>query len=237
MFNLNTLTMKKALIYLPVILMLSCNSGNDEDKNDGTMKDTANDVASSQPVNAATDKGYKKYEIKSGIVFYEVNMEVAGMSVKSARKLYFDDFGLTECEEEYKKNEATGKDELDTRTFVKDGMRYSYSPSYKNGSTSKALGYGVAAIFNMDEARTLKENNFRELPGETVCGKQCQSFSIETGSGKLIMSGWKGIALKTVLDNPSSGMKSVTQAVRIQENAAIPAEIFTVPDDIKLVSM
>jgi len=233
--------MKNLAVILATCTLFACNSdnGNHEDEH---MKDTANDIASRVTGGATAETheatgDYKKYAIKSGIVTYETNMEISGMKLKSTKILYFDNYGTTECEEEYKNNPVTGKEELDSRTFVKDGYRYSLSMNYKNGARTKAQGYGVAAVFNMDEAKTLKENNFKALGNETVCGKECESFSIETASGKLIMNGWNNIALKTVLDNASSKMRSVTLATKIEENASIPADKFEVPKDIVITNM
>lgn len=179
---------------------------------------------------------YKKYDIKSGIITYESTMQMGGMDIKSKKILYFDDFGIKECEEEYTVD-ATGTETLKKRDFVKDGFRYTCSLDYGNGAKTKARGYGVAAPFNQKEASTMKDNQYKVLPDETICAKKCGTFSMVTPSGNIKMSGWNRVTLKTVVDNESMGLKSEIIATKIQENAAIPADKFEVPKGVVMKDM
>lgn len=232
--------MKKAVSILSLAILVACNSSSKEENKE--IQAAANDKAA-EMTNGATNapvaeaaEGHKKYDIKSGIITYETKMEMMGTVMKSKKILYFDDYGIKECEEEYKADE-NGKEVLDKRDFVKNGDRYVCNPAYNNGSKSKAMGYGVAAPFNLDEASTMKDNNFKKLGDETVCGKPCNGFSMVTPSGTIKMWGWNKITLKTTLDEPSMKIKSETIATKIQENVAIPADKFEVPTGVVLQNM
>jgi hypothetical protein len=238
-FKINS--MKKTAAVLSLALLFSCNnSGTESNKN--AMQDTAKKMASGM-TNGASDvtvaepvASYKKYDIKSGIVTFETSMQMSGMNIKTKNILYFDDYGIKECQEEYK-TDASGKEMLTKRDFVKEGFRYICSIENKGGSKTKAMGYGVASPFNMDEASTMKDNQFKKIPDETVCSKSCNAFSMVTPSGNIKMYGWNRITLKTVVDNPSMKMKTETVATKVEENASIPAEKFEVPKDVKMVDM
>src|SRR5580765_6507469 len=56
----------------------------------------------------------KKYDIKSGIITYDTEMEMAGMKIPGKVVLYFDDYGIKECEETYKSGKLA-------ESFVSDG--------------------------------------------------------------------------------------------------------------------
>ncbi|MBA3662769.1 MAG: hypothetical protein H0W61_00985 [Bacteroidetes bacterium] len=228
--------MKKTAAILSLAIMFSCGTKESEKNTAGPVKDTAAG-ASADTAGATTEtEGHRKYDIKSGIVSYEIKMEMAGVVTKSKRVLYFDDYGVKECEEEYK-IDGTGAETLDKRDFVKDGQRYICSVGSKDGLKTKGSGYGVAAPFNMDEASTMKDNKFKKLNDETICGKTCNSFSMETPSGLITMYGRNHIVYKTTLDNPSMKMKSETVATDVKENVEIPAEKFEVPKGVVLQNM
>lgn len=169
----------------------------------------------------------KKYDIKSGIITFDTKMEMAGMVIKSKKILYFDDYGNKECEEEYGNDPSSGKEIVKSRNFNKDGYHYILSLENNGGIKTKMRGNGVAAKFDVKEASTMKENKFVKLADETVCGKVCNAFSMETPSGKISMYGWNRITLKTLLIG--NGMKSESKAIKIQENVSIPTSIFEIP--------
>jgi len=229
--------MKKTATILSLVLLFSCNSSKNEKQD--AAKDKAAEMtngASNVPA-PETNSNYKKYDIKSGIITYETKMEMSGMIINTKKILYFDDYGIKESEEEYKTDPETGKETLSARDFVKDGYRYTCSVENKSGAKTKAMGYGVAAPFNMNEAATLKDNQFKKIADETICGKSCNGFSMVTSSGIIKMYGWNRITLKTTLDNSSMEMKSETVATKIEENVSIPSDKFEVPKDVVMTDM
>jgi hypothetical protein len=227
--------MKKTIAIVAVTALFSC-TGADQSESVNLPGGPAGAVLEAAAEESRTENSHKKYEVKSGIVTFETVMEMGNTKINSRKILYFDDYGIKESEEEYK-TDASWKEVLESRNFVKDGYRYNCSFSYKNGAKTKAMGYGVAPVFNMEEAATMKENNYKELPEEEVCGKPCKGFSMKTASGDIKMNGWNGITLRTTLDNPSMKMRSETKAVKIEENVAIPEDKFMVPEGIAMQEM
>lgn len=229
--------MKKTISILFISLLCSCSNSGKE----ATSQEAVNDKAAEMTNGAANSTSSEqalienKYDIKSGIINFETKMEMAGMVIKSKKILYFDDYGNKECEEEYGDDPASGKEVLKSRSFTKDGYQYILSFENKSGLKSKLRGAGVAAKFDMDEASAMKENKFVKLADETVCGKTCTAFSMETPAGKIKMYGWNRINLKTVLNGAS--MKSESAATKIQESVTIPADIFEVPKDMPITEM
>jgi hypothetical protein len=229
--------MKKITTLLSLIIFFSCNNSKNESVNTATAVDKAAEMtngATTEKTSEAT--AVKKYDIKSGIITYETSMSMSGMNIKTKKILYFDDFGSKECEEEYK-IDPTGKEVLANRNFVKDGFHYICSIENNGGVKTKERGTGVAAAFNMEEASSMKDSQFKKTADETVCGKACNSFSMVTPSGNIKMFGWNKITLKTVTDNASMQMKSEQVATKVEENASIPADKFEVPAGMKITDM
>ncbi len=230
--------MKKILSIFSIALLCSC--GN-KDAGSTTVVDAAKDKAAEMSNGAANatapaaESDFKKYDIKSGIVTFETKMEMSGIKINKKTVVYFDNYGIKECEETY--GVANGKETLEKRNFVKDGFRYSCSPEYGNGAKTKAMGYGVAARFNMKEAESLKDSQFKKLADETICGKTCNGFSMVTPSGKIIMYGWSGITMKTMVGEQTEKNKNEVIAIKIEENVVIPADKFEVPKDCKMTDM
>jgi hypothetical protein len=220
--------MKKTALIISLALFISCNKG----KNDSANNEKQ--ITENLPAAEATAT-YKKYDIKSGIVTFETSMEMSGMNIKSTKILYFDDYGIKECEEEYETNPATGKETLKNTNFVNEGYHYICSIENKGGIKTKSRGYGVAAPFNMSEASSLKDQQFKKIEDVTICGKSCNGFSMVTPSGNIKMYGWNRITLKTTLENDAAKMKSTTVATKIEENVPVPADKFAVPTDIKII--
>jgi hypothetical protein len=71
----------------------------------------------------------KKYDIKSGIVTYELNMKMGKMEIKKKTVVYFDDFGMKECRETYSKD-----NKLEGTYFSDEKNLYSVNYTKKNRS-------------------------------------------------------------------------------------------------------
>ncbi|MGZ4091124.1 MAG: hypothetical protein ACXVNO_10425 [Bacteroidia bacterium] len=230
--------MKKSAAILSLAILFSCGTKEPE-KNaiETTVKDKAAEMTNGDTeTETGHALGHKKYDIKSGIITYEVKMEMAGTVTKSKKIMYFDDYGVKECEEEYKIDKK-GTETLDKKDFVKDGYRYICSIGSKDGLKTNGSGYGVAAPFNMDEASSMKDNKFKKLSDQAICTKTCNSFSMETPSGLITLYGWNHIVLKTTLDNPSMKMRNEVTAIKVEENVEIPADKFEVPKGVVLQNM
>jgi hypothetical protein len=226
--------MKNLLAILSIAFLYSCNGKNDSVNNQlpDAAKDKAAEMTNGATTSTAPESTAKKYESKSGIITYETTVSVSGMTIKTKQVLYFDDYGVKECQEEYKTD--NGAYVLDKIDFVKDGFRYIISPEQKSGVKTKLQGTGVAAKFDMDEAATMKDSQFKKIGDETVCGKSCSGFSMVTPSGNIKMYGWNKITLKTIVDSPEMKMTTSTVATKVEENAAVPASKFELPKDVKI---
>jgi hypothetical protein len=231
--------MKQAFYIIITLIVWSCGGGKNNDSataNDAvaTKASEMTDGASDQEAPASTAK---KYDIKSGIVTYNTVMRIGDMELLSKKVVYFDDYGVKECQEIYKADGAGGKEVLTERSFVKDGFRYHCSVENKGGAKSKAMGTGVAVQFNMQEASTMTKYQFKKLDDETVCGKACNGFSMVTPSGVIKMYGWNKVTLKSRTENAEMKMASEDVAVKFEENVPIPPEVFEVPQGVAMTDM
>lgn len=186
---------------------------------------------------AAHAAGYHKYDTKSGIVTYDVVMSMMGMNIKTQRIVYWDDYGVTECQEDYK-DDGTGTMTLKDVVFEKDGIRINYSAEQRSGIKRKAVGYGVAGRYETDLTPKMKtEYKYKDLAPETILGKQCVGEFMATPYGDVNTYGWNHIMLKYDLNNEKAGMRTITTATKLEENVAIPQSKFVVPGDVGLKEM
>jgi hypothetical protein len=61
----------------------------------------------------------------------------------------------------------------------------------------------------------------------TVDGKTCQFLEYSDGGTTTKFAGWSGICLLT--ETKTKDMRSLTKALKIEENAKVPAEKFVLP--------
>ncbi len=227
--------MKKQLIYLNAIIALIFFSCSTDQKNDSqtvansevekVKEMTENAVQSAPPVTT------KKYEVKSGIITFETMMEMAGMKIPSKEILYFDDYGMKECKETYKDGKLT-------ESFFSDGKDlYKVIHEQKTAYKSGAAYRGTEMQFNWDEVSQKDKDAGVAKQGakETVAGKDCETFTFITTTAGMNTStkyaGWNRILLSIELS--SKDMKSTSKAVKVEENASVSPDKFTVPSDYK----
>lgn len=229
--------MKNFLALSILALLFSCNSSNTT-SNDNAAKDAASQATNGASNTTATNttSDYKKYDIKSGIVTYQTTMTMGSMVIKTTKVVYFDDYGNKEASETFSAD-ADGKDVLTDRVFVKDGYHYNCSVENGSGIKTKAMGYGIEAQYNSEDAAKQTDNKYKSLSDQTICNKPCTGFSVVTPSGNTTMYGWSHITLKITVDNPSMKIKTETVATKLEENATIPADKFEVPAGVKMTDM
>jgi uncharacterized protein (UPF0333 family) len=210
--------MKKSLLFLLVaVIFFSCKS------NTSTSNNTQSTGAAEVTVRNSAAKA--KYAIKSGIVVYKGNI----MGLDAVQTLFFDDYGakdLTQVEMEMMGTKIT------TLTITRDGFVYNIDPSKKTGTKTSVLSGANSLNFEDMSDEIVKEWNIKKEGKETVMGKECDKFSLDSPS--FSMKGyywvWKGIALK--MDVNMSTVKMLLDATSVQENVNIPAEKFEIPADI-----
>ena len=178
---------------------------------------------------AATEQPKGKYTLKSGVVEYKTT--VMGMEAKQT--LSFDDYGakeLTSVSIEMMGYKST------SYTLNRDGYVYSYDLEKKTGTKMKAVPQANIDFANLTDD-IVKEMKINKEGEESFLGKTCTKFSID--NDKLSMKGsylvWNGIPLKTDVD--MGQMKMVLEAIKLDENASIPATTFDVPADVKFTDL
>lgn len=178
---------------------------------------------------SATEQPKGKYTLKSGVVEYKTT--VMGMEAKQT--LSFDDYGAKEL--------TTVSIEMmgyksSSYTLNRDGFVYSYDLEKKTGTKMKAVPQANIDFANLTD-EIVKEMKIKKEGEESFLGKTCTKFSID--NDKLSMKGtylvWNGIPLKTDVD--ISGMKMVLEAVKLDENASIPATAYDVPAEVKFTDL
>lgn len=227
--------MKRNFIYTialtTAIAFTSC-SGEGGKENDAT--DSTKTAASAEA--SAARKG--KYPIKSGIITYDTE----AMGMKMPTTLYFDDYGNVECQEVKMEMEMMGtKVTTHNLTITKDGYVYSVDLTNKTGSKMKMMANASSNMSGMDfsdlSEEFLKSMKMKKEGTESVCGKNCDVYSIDNES--MGMKGtfaiYSSIPLKTNIE--AMGIPMVMNATKFEENAEIPADKFEIPADIKMTEM
>ena len=173
----------------------------------------------------------KLYEVKSG----KVTMEMDMMGQAMVQEIYFDDYGA-------KQATVMNMQGQKMRQINKDGSTLMINDADKTAMKMPAMGMmgGEQRInfSNLDE-KTIKKNRIQEAGEETVAGKTCKVYKY-----KVMMMGqavsatacvYKGIVLKSTTE---TGFGEMTQkATKIEENIAVEASMFTVPEGVKIQEM
>ncbi len=165
----------------------------------------------------------KKYDIKSGIVTIETTMKMGSMTLPKKDIIYFDDYGMKECKDTYQDGKLT-------ESFFSDGkflykVIHDDKKAYKSGTAYR--GTEMKFDWNEISAKDKKEGKAKQVPDMKVAGKTCQAFELTDRGNTTTFAGWSGITLLT--DLKSKSMNSVSKAVKVEENAKVPAAKFAVP--------
>ncbi|MGD0339858.1 MAG: hypothetical protein ABSB78_13845 [Bacteroidota bacterium] len=176
----------------------------------------------SSPVSSQT----KKYDIKSGIITYEntTTMGTLKMTLKSV--VYFDEYGMLECKETYHDNKLVESYFSDGKTLF--SVHHDKKTAYNRGKAYRGTEYR----YDWSEASQSEKNKVKRLPNVTIAGKNCESFELTSSTGDTIYAGWNHICL--LIDVKSSTMEVVYKAIKIEENAKIPADKFKIPTGYKM---
>ena len=176
-------------------------------------------------VSAAAQTPMKKYDIKSGVVTYESIMKMGDFQSKQKIVVYFDDFGMRECKETF------SKDKLEESYFSDGNNLYLVKPrgktAYKQGTASRGTELRVEwSEFGTEKDR--QSGKYKKLPAMKVADKNCEAFEYNDGKGTITRyGGWNKILL--FMSMKTKEMESTQRALKIEENAKVPAEKFTVP--------
>lgn len=170
----------------------------------------------------------KKYDIKSGIVTFENSTVMGKIKFTERFIVYFDDYGMKECKETYKDNTLSESFFSDGKTLYT--LNHKDKVAYKQGDAYR----GTELRFDWNEVSQKEKasGKAKQLSNVTIAGKLCESFEVTSTSGKTVFAGWKGICLMT--DLTTSGINVIAKAVKVEENAKVPAEKFKIPAGYKV---
>ena len=167
----------------------------------------------------------KKYDIKSGIVTYDLVMKVGKMEMKKKTIVSFDEYGMKECRETFSDNK------LD-ESYFSDGknlysVRHAKKIVFKQGNAYRGTELRVEwSEFGTEKDR--QSGKIKKMPAMSITGKNCESFESNDGKGTVTRyGGWNKILM--YLSVKTKSVESVQKAVKVEENAKVLEEKFKVP--------
>jgi len=176
-------------------------------------------------ISASAQTPFKKYDIKSGIITYELVMKVGTMEMKHKEVVYFDDYGMKECKDTYNGDKVE-------QSYFSDGkelyaVKFAKKMAFKQGNAYRGTELRVEwSEFGTEEDR--QSGKMKKLPAMTVAGKNCEVFEYNDGKGGITKyAGWNKVLL--LLDTQMMGTHTVQRAVKVEENVNVPQEKFKVP--------
>jgi hypothetical protein len=165
----------------------------------------------------------RKYEVKSGIVTYDIVMDMGATKITNRAVVYFDDYGARECRESFRNGKLS-------ESFFSDGSElFTLLHDKKEALIRGAASRGTEFRCSWDEVAEVdkKEGKARKLEPMTIAGKDCETFLVKTANGDVTYSGWKNVLFFMGLDGKT--LKMSTKAVKFDENSPVPQSKFTVP--------
>lgn len=165
----------------------------------------------------------KKYDIKSGIVTFDIAITIGDMKLASKAIVYFDDFGMKECKETYNGEKLS-------HVYFSDGKTlYKLLPSKKQAVKSGNAISGTELRYDWEEASSKgeEERHAKKIANVMVAGKNCEAFQTTQKETICTYAGWNHILLSVEIGG--GGSRSITRAVKVEENVQVPAEKFNVP--------
>lgn len=173
---------------------------------------------------------FNKYDIKSGIVTYDVVTKMGNFEMKSKAIVYFDEYGMKECKETYT------NDKLE-ESFFSDGkdlyaVKFEQKTAYKRGPASRGTELRVEySEFGTEKDRS--SGKVKKIPSMKVADKSCEMIEVDDGKRSVTKyGGWNKILL--LMDTKTKSMQTVQRAVKVEENAKVPPEKFKVPSGYKV---
>ncbi|HUI28729.1 MAG TPA: hypothetical protein VLX91_00830 [Candidatus Acidoferrales bacterium] len=177
-----------------------------------------------------TQAQIKKYDIKSGIITFQTDMKMGSMQLTTKSIVYFDDYGMKECKETYT------NDKLRTSVFSDGKNLYLLNHTQKTVTNQGPAYRGTEVRMEKTEFGSQKDwdaGSIKEAPAMTVAGKTCEVIVTDDGKGSVATyGGWDRILL--YLDVQTQSVRSTQHAMKVEENAKVPPEKFTVPAGYKV---
>ena len=218
------------LIFVALILLVvaACQ------KQVNDSRGTTTGPASNQPASAEAAAFPRRYLIESGIVEYEMT----GIR-KGTETIYFDHWGWREATYTNSELSIAGVSRKENKFTIMDGeWIYNIDLERRTGTRTRnpMLEQFIAAAKKKGESLTeVGEEMMRGMGGEksgadTVAGQPCDVWVLKQMGSKSCV--WNGVTLRT--EATMGGMQITSRATRFQANAAIPADKFSIPGDVKI---
>jgi hypothetical protein len=181
-------------------------------------------MASNKDAVSVTDSGSatnpaltNRYLIKSGNVFYNGSMGVK-------QTLYFDNYGAIEV---FTTEMDMGTVKTKVTQIRKEGYQYSFAEGQKTGKKTKWITNDIN--YSKLDPELLKRYKLKDLGTETILGKKCRKYSMETGNTPATVWIWGNIMVKTYTRMGNSDM--IIEATKIEE-APVDAVVFEIPSNV-----
>ena len=208
--------MKKLLFFVVALTVLIACSKTEEKKVENADQETVTTQETQQPVVS------RRYEIKSGVVFYD-----APMGTK--QELYFDDYGAKEL---FVTSIDLGVAKSKNIAIRKDGFSYMYEEGKTEGQKRKWVTNDMD--YSKADPKTLERYKVKDLGTEVIGGKECKKFSAEFGSSPILTWTWNNIMVKSI--TKMGGNDFVIEATKIQDTSVDP-KMFELPDGVTFKEM
>ena len=171
---------------------------------------------------AGVASAQNRYGIKSGILTQKSEM--------GETTIYFDNYGALEAQK--MKMNFMGN-EMEMSIIRKDGKTYMVNVAEKQVQEMPdggMMGGSSINFLNLTDA-VKSANKIKEAGKETILGKECTKYTMEAEQMGMAMSQtvwvWNGITLKSLTDGGQ--FQFGNEAVKLEENVAIPASTFDIP--------
>lgn len=174
------------------------------------------------------DTGFKRYNVKSGIVVYQLS----GMQ-KGTETLYWDDYGKREARYTESTISIFGMKKTTKQLTILDG-EWSYTVNYDEKTVTKTSVEHLKQIAKGNNlliaGEDFLEKNGEKTGEETILDKKCDIWDLSDYSTKLWI--WNSIPLKSETDMI---VKIALTAISLKINVKVPEDKFAYPKDFELI--
>jgi len=176
----------------------------------------------------ATPAQTKKYDVKSGIITFTIAVEMGTLKITNKIMVYFDEYGMKECHENY--NGEKLKSSLFSDGQTEYVVLHGEKTAQKRGKAFRGTEYRFDWNEISEQDRT--SGKAKKLPNVTIAGKDCESYMVGSSTDKTVYAGCGHVCL--MIDVSSPTMRSLIKAEKFEENVKVPPEKFVVPAGYKM---
>jgi hypothetical protein len=220
---MNKINYSKYIVFILIGLLTGCTN---EEKGTSSGDTTLiQDTVGSNDRDILAEPVLKKYDLRSGIISFEVQGRESG----SSKIVYFDDFGNKEVSYIYSRNKISEK-----WINKNDGSFYTLNYENKTGAKRKASRPGTEERFDIEEMplEMQEENKVKQYEDSVFAGKSCKVYSMESGGIKTTKAGWAHIIL--MIGTEVAHFKYRTVAKTMEENVPIPDSVYAIPENFNI---